>query len=100
MTLKEFTKLLKEYQKIEKIVDKVNNALKEFEPDFNYLCFSKYKELFLDTIRIAMDDKNDDIGYFLYEMDCKFSKKSIGNFKDGKKIYIRNYKDLYDLIKI
>ena len=61
--------------------------------------FSRYKQLFLDTIKLAMDDKDDWIGYFLFEMDAKFSKKPIGTFKNKKPIWIRNYSDLYKLIK-
>ena len=98
MKLKEFKKVLKEYISIELSVDHINKALREFDPDFSYLVFSRYKDLFFDTITFAFDDKDDWIGYFLYEMGCKFSKKSVGNFKDGKKIYIRNYKELYALL--
>ena len=99
MKLKDFEKVLKEYISIDESVDRLNKALREFDPDFNYLIFSRYKDLFFKTITSAFDDEDDDwIGYFLFEMDAKFSKKSIGNFKDGKKIYIRNYKDLYKLI--
>ena len=99
MKLKDFEKVLKEYISIDESVDRLNKALREFDPDFNYLIFSRYKELFFDTITSAMDDKDDWIGYFLYEMDAKFSKKPIGKHKNGKKLYIRDYKDLYKLIK-
>jgi len=100
MKLKNFIKLLEEYQSIDKSVDKLNEALKEFDPDFNYLVFSRYKELFLDTIKDAMNDRGEWIGYFLFEQDCKFTKKHIISDENGKNLPFRNYNDLYNLITL
>ena len=99
MAKKIFIKLLKELISIRKDVDALNKAFKKFEPDFNWISFGRFETLITDCLKEAMEDKEDWVGYYLYEMDCKFSKKSVGSYKDGKKIYIRNYNDLYDLIK-
>jgi len=96
MTYKIFKNLVERLLKIKKDEERLNTSFKLFEPDFNYISFGRFETLVVDAIK-GDDDKNDWLGYFLYEMDCKFSKKRIG--KDKKKpIFIRNMKDLYNLI--
>jgi len=99
MTYKTFNELMTRL--LESIEDgnRLCDAFRRFEPDFNFVRFGKYETLVVDAIKEAMNDDNDWIGYFLWEMDAKFSKKSIGS-NLGKKMYIRNMKDLYNLITI
>ena len=97
MTKQQFIKLIKEYQDIGKVVDDVNKSLKKFDPDFNQLFFSRYIELFLETIRIAMDDKADWIGYYIFDLDGKFPKKTV-IWENKKPVPLKNYSDLYDII--
>lgn len=99
ITPKQFEKALRDFIKIQKDIDILNKGLKRFSPDFNYLTFSNYDNLFLETLKIAMNDKDDWIGYFIYERDSKFTKEHIISDKDGKNLPFRNYNDLYNLIK-
>ena len=98
MTYKTFNNLITRLLEIKKDVDNLNKALKVFEPDFNYLCFSKYETLVVDCLEEAVGDKTDWIEFFLYEMDGKFSKKPIAWDKDDKVIPLRNMQDLYNAI--
>jgi hypothetical protein len=90
--------ILTELKSIKDAEDNLNKALKVFSPDFNFLCFSRQEELLLNTLKIAMDDKDDWIGYFLYERDGKFTNKKIISDKNGKNLPLRNYDDLWNLI--
>jgi len=99
MTKKEFTKILSELVAIKKDEKELNKAFKKFNPDWNYISFGRYETLVVVTLSIAMKDKADWIGYFLYERNCKFTRKEIITDKKGKKLPFENYDDLYNLIK-
>jgi hypothetical protein len=99
MTFKEFSNLITRLLEVKKDVDNINKALKRFEPDFNYLCFSKYEELIMDSLKYGMKDKNDWIAYFIWERDGKFSKKDIIWDEKDKPLPFRNLQDLYNLIQ-
>jgi len=96
---KEFTKIIKRLVTLKKDEDNLNKAFKRFEPDFNYINFGRYEELITDTLKKAMNDESDWIGYWLYELDCG-TKARIGSVKkDGKYIPIKTISNLYDCIK-
>jgi hypothetical protein len=97
MKYKTFNNLMTRLLKLRKDEEKLNEALRVFEPDFNFICLGRIETLIVDILKEATNDSNTWISYFLYEMDAKFSKKSIGRSGD-KPIYIRNIKDLYNLI--
>lgn len=98
MTKQKFTKLSTELVSIKKDEEALNKAFTKFEPDFNCISFGRYETIVVKCLEEAMKDKYEWISYFLYEMNCKFSKKPIGTYKNKKKLYIRNYDELYDLI--
>ena len=99
MDKKTFIFILEQLLDIKKDVDNFNDALNRLEPDFrNYISFGRYETLVVDTLKSAMNDKDDWIGYFLYERDAKFTRKNIINDKDGKNVPFRNMDDLYELI--
>jgi hypothetical protein len=100
MTKETFIELMKDFIKIKEDEEELNKAFKNFEPDFNYISFGRYKRLFLKTIKEAMDDEYDWIDYFIYERDCKFTNKSIVRNKDGKNLPFRNFTNLWNLIKL
>ena len=99
MTKKEFTKILSELVAIKKDEKELNKAFKKFNPDWNYISFGRYETLVVDALKINMNDNADWIGYFLYERNYKFTKKTIITNKKGKKLPFENYDDLYNLIK-
>ncbi len=100
MTQKELQKTIERLFKFRRGVETLNKALKVFDPDFNFISFGEIEELIVDTLKIAMDDKYDWIGYFLYDLDGKFTKKCIFRDRNGKNLPLRNFNDLYNLIKI
>jgi len=99
MNKKEFAKILSELVAIKKDEKNLNKAFKKFNPDWNYISFGRYETLVVDTLSITMNDEAYWINYFLYERNCKFTKKTIITDAKGKKLPFENYDDLYNLIK-
>ena len=99
MNKKEFAKILSELVAIKKDEKNLNKAFKKFNPDWNYISFVRYETLVVNALRIAMKDKDDWLGYWIYERNCKFTKKTIITDAKGKKLPFENYDDLYNLIK-
>jgi len=93
-----FKEIMQELLAIKEDEKKLNEAFKKFEPDFNYISFGRYETLLVKTLKEAMNDEFDWIGYFLYEREGKFTKKNIIKDKNGKNLPLRNYDDLYNLI--
>ena len=98
MIKEQFIKTMNELMAIKKAEEKLNKAFKEFEPDFNYISFSRYETLVVKTLEIAMDDAGEWISYFLYETNCGTKGREITE-KNGTKWILKTPKQLYDLIK-
>ena len=98
MEYKTFENILNRIVKIKQDKVILSKAIRAFEPDCGYIFFTRYETLITDILKEAIEDKDDWIGFFLYEMCCKFSKKTIVWDKDDKPIKLRNMKDLYNLI--
>ena len=100
MTKKQFTNFIKELIALQKDADLLNKALKRFDPDFNYLTFSRYENLSVSILREAMKDEADWIGFWYWELDKgKRAKSGTVKGKNGKNIPIKTISDLYNLIK-
>jgi len=100
MDKKTFIKLMQELVSIKEDEDNLNKAFKKFNPDFNYISFGRYEELVVKCLEQAMDDKNDWISYWLYELDCgKESKRLKVKDKKGKIIPTKTINDLYNIIE-
>ena len=98
MNKKTFTEIMKELISIRKDEDKLNEALNKFDPDFNHLGFSRYESLVVKSLREAMKDKDDWIGYWLYELSTmKIDKNKAAKIK-GKYVPLKTLGNLYDLI--
>jgi len=89
---------MEKFIEIKENVENVNKALKVFEPDFNYLCFSKYEYIFLDALKEAMNDEYDWIDYFIYELNFGKKAKKDSVTEKGKNIPIKTIDNLYNLI--
>ena len=98
MNLETFSSLLVEHKKLIKLEVKLNKAIESFSFSENPLTFNRYHSLFMKTFKLAMKDNNSWIEYFLYDMNATFTKDKVGKDKNGKTIYIRCYRDLYELI--
>ena len=100
MTKKQFIKAMKDLILLKRDEENLSKAIKRFEPDFNYICFSRYENLVLEVLKIATGDKDDWISYWLYELDCgtKAKKNSVKS-KYGKGIPIKTLSDLFNIIE-
>jgi hypothetical protein len=98
MTYKTFESLIKRLLEIRRDEENLNKALKQFSPDFNYLCFSKQEDLIIDCLKAAMNDEFDYICYWLYELNAGKDAKKDSIRKGGKNIPIRTIKDLYNIL--
>lgn len=91
---------MKELIVLKKYEQGVDEALKKFCPDFNYVCFDRYERLIVSLLTIAMNDKYNWISYWLYDLDCgNKARPNTVKEKTGKNIPCKTIKDLYNLIK-
>jgi hypothetical protein len=99
MNKQEFTKTIQTLLALKRDESLLHMALKSFDPDFGGFSLSRYEELLVHTLRIAVDDKNDWIGYWIYELDCgKLAKKGSVKSKQGKNIPIKTISNLWEII--
>jgi hypothetical protein len=99
MNKQEFKKIVKELVAIKKDEGLLCDAFKKFEPDLNYISFGRYETLIVDTLKLAMEDKNDWISYWIYDLECgkKAKNKSVTD-KQGKNIPIKTISNLWEII--
>lgn len=98
MDRKQFTKIMQELVSLKSDEENLNQAFKRFEPDFNYICFSRHETLIVKCLEFAMQDKNNWISYWLYDCDCGKNNLKVTN-KHGKRIPLKTISNLYNLIK-
>jgi len=95
-----FKKLMNEFIALRKDEDRVNDAMKKFDPDFGYFSLGRYETLFLQAMKEAMTDTSDWISYFVYDMSFgKDAKEKSVTDKNGKGIPIKTLDNLYNIIK-
>lgn len=95
-----FIKLMKEFIQLHKDEDNLDNAFRKFDPDFGHFTLGRYESLFVKTISEAMNDKYDNISYWIYDCNMgKDAKKDSVTDKNGKGIPIKTLSNLYNLIK-
>jgi len=99
MNKQQFIEIMEELISIKNDQEALNKALHKFDPDFNYFSFGRFECLLGEAVKIAMDDKYDNISYWLYELNCGKDAKKNSVTKDGKPIPIKTLSNLYDLIK-
>lgn len=95
-----FIKLMTELLSLKEDERTLQKEFRKIDPDFNYIRFGRHEDLIVHILKEAMDDKNEWIYYWLYELEC--GTKAIANSvtdKDGKKIPLKTLGNLYDLIK-
>jgi hypothetical protein len=98
MEKKQFIKLIKELVSIKKAEDKLNIAFKEFNSDFNFISFSRYETLVVESLELAVNDKSQWISYWLYECNMGTGNLKVWD-KNKKRIPFKTPSDLYDCIK-
>jgi len=101
MTKTQFIKHIKELVRIKKEISRVEDVIRKSPLNYNLSSITfgsfDYEDLSVNLLKEAMDDTFDYIGYFIYEMDMKFTDKKIIE-EDGKNIPLRNFDDLYELV--
>ena len=100
MTYKTFESLMKRLLRIKRDEEKLNKALKVFEPDFGYFSLGRFETLIVDAIKAGVNDEYDNIGWWLYEMNEGKDVKKNSVTKDGKNIPCKTIKELYNLITL
>ena len=96
----EFIEIMNEFLSIKKHETQLNEAFKNFEPDFNYISFGRYENLVVKAIKIAMQDTSDWISYWIYDLNCgKDAKADSVKDKNGKSIPIKYLGELYAILK-
>lgn len=99
MDKKEFTTCLLSLIELKNDEVNLNKAFKKFEPDFNYICFSRYENLIVKLLEIAMNDiSNGWISYWIYELNCGKEAKIDTVTCKGKNVPIKTVDDLFNLI--
>jgi hypothetical protein len=98
MKYEQFKQLMTDLLRIKEDERELCEAFRKFEPDFNYISFSRYEDLVVKTLKLALNDKAEWVEYFLYERDGKFSKEKIITLPDKEKMAINSYKDLWYLL--
>lgn len=98
MTYEKFNQFLVELKRLQDAEKEFNVALKKFAGQFSFYDMGWHEQLTVNILREVFDDKDDWIGYWIYERDWKPCKKGDVKEKDGKNIPLRNNKDLYNLL--
>jgi len=90
---------MNEFIALRKDEEKLCEAMKKFDPEFGYFSLGRYENLFINTLKEAINDKHDNIDYWIYDLNFGKNAKpnSITN-KNGKEIPIKTLDNLYDLI--
>ena len=103
MTKKQFIKHLKELIRIKKEVERVDEVIRKspLNDNLSTIAFGSgyYTDLILKILEDAMEDENGWIGYFIYDRNMKFTRKKIISDLNGNNLPLRNFDDLYNLIK-
>lgn len=77
--------------------DSLSASLQLINPDFNYFSFGRIESDYTWFLKEMFDDKDDWIGYFIYE--CDFGKKPMEvKLANGKTFKLRTTKQLYELL--
>ena len=99
LTKEQFIKSLTELKQLEEDIEKVHLALRKLDPDFGGFYICRLSTLVVDLLQSSMNDKVEDISYFIYELDYgKKWKKGTYTDKDKKDIKLKTMEDLYNLL--
>ena len=90
--------MMTELVSLKKDSDNLSEAYKKFEPDSNGIVFCRYEDLIVKILEAAMDDKYDNISYWLYDCECGKNTKQKIMREDGTYVIFNTISDLYNLI--
>ena len=100
---KQFKALMNELVSLKKAEATLNRALKQFEPDLNYIGFGRYETLALRAIEAAMDDGTDKtyqgfISLWIYDLNMGKDARNPVDFGQGVKMPLKTLDELYNVI--
>lgn len=100
MDKKTFKEIMTEFLAIKKDEKTLRAAYREAGVDcFDMLLGGKYENLAIKILSEAMEDKDDWIGYWMYEIDCgSKAKKDSAQNSNGKPIPIKTIDDLWNIL--
>ena len=78
--------------------EKLNCAVKSLCPDFNNFYFDKHSSLILDMLKDLINDTEDWIGYYIYELDWGKNGIHCITLSDNTIYSLTNYDELYEYI--
>jgi len=99
MTKTQFKKIMTELKDLIEASRKVNKAMKELSPDFGGFCNNRAETLIVDILKIAMNDKDDWIEYYIYELNWGTGNDKYKVWKNGKEIPFKTLDDLWNIIE-
>lgn len=100
ITKKQFVEMINGFELIYRKEEKISDFLyKELECSIMVTPSNNYQELFLDLMKLIMNDDGDWISYYIYDLDFGSNYRD-GTIidKDNKDIKLRTASDLYDLL--
>lgn len=80
--------------------DKFITVLEELSPNSYCDCFlfSAYENKLIDLLMIMLDDTDEDISYFLYELNWINKEEVESSVKEGDKLLYNSPETLYDYL--
>ena len=101
MTKEQFIEMMTRFKEYKDVQNEIGNAVNKLSPDFNFFFDEMGESLIFDLLKIASNDINDELGYYIYETefgtnDCA---DSVWDENDNK-IPFKTYEDVYNLIQL
>lgn len=96
---KMFVQLMTDYKSLHKKTEAVDKALHALDKDFGGFHLATAFELIDSLLKICMNDKYDDIDYFIYEHDFGKGDGAIYD-ENGNRLKFETFEDLYDIIRM
>ena len=97
---KDFIEHMTSLKKMRKAEEKLREAISLLDASNSYVNFGIYENMFIRTMKFALEDKWSCLSYWVYDCDMGTNKKLITSVKDGKgkKVKLTTLSELYDFI--
>lgn len=98
MNKEQFEKVINQLKTLSVDRDNLNKAFRKFDPDFNFVTFSRYESIITNMLKNEFVDKDDWIEYYIYELNYgnKYKKGMVTD--KGKNIKLKTPSDLFNLL--
>lgn len=97
MTYKQFKFYMDKIRAMQVAGDKIDKTLKLLDSS-NFFIMGNFEDSFVALLEHTMNDRGENISYFIYELDWGKTGKNCIKEKDGTKVSLRTYKELYNYI--